>query len=744
MSSLPFARSPLALLVASLFCAPVLAQANDAGGVAQATGQTAAKSQTVATKVHQPVTVTGRAETATVLEQDLEQKQPENLRDALQDISSLSVINMGHGQMGDIEIRGIGGSSGMMGAGANRVTMEVDGMEVSQSFNFGHDMRFGREYIDPADLKSIDVDKGPGAAGLAGAVRLRTKDPVDYLREGKDFGGNAHLGGRTDERSLNAGVTLAARLGEGSSAMLSYTRRSYHEVVNSGGEAGTGPARTLSNPLEATSNSLSAKWVYQPSRDHRLTLGYQHFDTRRDTTLLSDYGTRRTAATVTTTHGKTNRQDSQRDALMLRHDIHAATAWFDTASWQLSLQRTASEGSTWTDATSSRLRPRVTAPVRSQSTSANEFTSQNLALRADFDKTLGDAGLRHHLSYGIRLSRSETDMDTSRVAVSGNLRSERNLEYFPSSTQWQIRLNAADRISFGDGAWSVTPSVNVTHIRVNPTLEVLNTPQPGTGKYAKTAVGGGLRVDWRVLPAQVLSLAVNRSTRLPGYGETNAQDYGHWIGRPNPNLKPERADGIELSWASRTGTLHQKTTLFYNRYTNLIDVDCGPNFSADVCEVYNNPGKQTAYGLEWDGRYQLSDLLGGGLARGLTLGGGLSWVKGKAAGQPRARIDPPGGYLALGYDHPSAHWGMDARLRFAAAKKAKDLPRGISPLAGWGTLDLTFYFTPVKDMKVNVGIYNVFDKRYAKWSRVRGQSPADYIRYTEPGMNVGINLRYQF
>ncbi|EJS91989.1 PfhR, partial [Pasteurella multocida subsp. multocida str. Anand1_cattle] len=74
-------------------------------------------------------------------------------------------------------MRGMGSSREIFATGANRVTMELDGMDISPSFYFGHSSRHGRQYFDPSDLKRVEIHKGPNSQGVAGHVRFQTKDP---------------------------------------------------------------------------------------------------------------------------------------------------------------------------------------------------------------------------------------------------------------------------------------------------------------------------------------------------------------------------------------------------------------------------------------------------------------------------------------------------------------------------------------------------------------------------------------
>lgn len=747
MKKLASLAAPLPVVLAASLCCMSVAQAQSAGVKAASEGQAAHEGKTAlsATPAAPPaagtlpqVTITDRG-APTVSAKELERKTPRNLRDALEDVTSVNFIGTGGGQLGDIEIRGMGGMSGTMGTGSNRVQMEVDGMEISQAFNFGHNMRFGREYFDPSDLKSVSVSKGPGANGFAGNVQFRTKDPEDYLQPGQRFGGEARAGYRGDETNRHAGVTLAGRLGDGSSALISYNRRDYRELKNKGGVAATGSARTRSNPLDAVSNSLNGKWLFQPNRQHLLTLGFQHFDTDRDTNLLSGLTTSTRRGVTTQVRASTNSQKNQRNALSLRHDLDMLTAMFDAATWQLSLQHTKSEGLNFTD---SLITTAATGQSRvQQAYSNNDFTVKSVALRADFDKRLEQGGLRHGISYGLRLQHSETDMNSPRASgTPGSTPNFTNQKFFSKTKQWQMRLHVADRVQLGQSGWSVTPALNVTHIHIKPQSIGSQTAPGSDRKYSRTVAGGSLRLDWQLTPQQLLALNLSHATRLPGYGEVGAQSYGHWATRPNPDLRPETAQGLELSWSSRSEVGHQKTAIFHNRYRNLIDVDCGPNYSASYCTIYNQKGRSTAHGLEWDGVLHLSAL---GLPRGLSVGGGLSLVKGKDGdGDPRGRIDPYNGYLSLRHDSPDDTWGFDLRVRFAAAKKASDLPTGVNPLPGWGATNLTAYYSPAKNVTLSGGIYNVFDKQYAVWARARGQS--NYARFTEAGRHFGVHLRYQF
>ncbi|MDO4705179.1 MAG: TonB-dependent receptor [Comamonadaceae bacterium] len=721
-----FARKPLALLIAHMCCTCAFAQTG-----ATATAATAAK-----TDAAQLPTVTVRAQqlpqTTVIGQEHLDKAPPKNIRNVFDDTPGVDFSTM-TGVLGDIEIRGMGGIGGGMGVGSDRVTIELDGMDISQSFSFGHSMHYGRQFFDPADLKQVSVHKGPGANGLAGNVQFRTKDPSDYLRPGQRLGGDVRAGYSGDTRDVAAGFSLAALIDERQSASLSYTRRSYHELDNKGGLDIDGPKRTKSLPVDGHSNALTGKWVLQPSRDHKLTLNAQYYGAHSDIDRRNALGTTTSRRGSTTTHSYTEERKNTRRALSLSHDAHAPNALFDDMSWQLSMQKTRRQNISINDRTGP-------TGTRASTTDNNYFETSAYTLKADFDKAIAPAGanLRQEWSYGFKLQHSEAELDLHRTT--GTRTS--NPTYFPRNKQWQASLHAANRLSFGDSGFSLTPSAKVAHIRIDPALDK-GKPVEGTQKYNQTTAGGGLSLDWRLHENHLLSASLQRGTRLPAYGETNGQGYGHWPSRPNPDLKPETATGLELAWSSFGAIGQQKTTVFHNAYSNMIEVDCGNYGQDDICTVFNEPGRTKTHGLEWEGSLNLGAL---GMARGLHLEGALAYAKGKQQdGLPLLRVSPLHGHVGLRYAEPGDRWGGQLKLKWASKKKQGDLPSSrYTPLPGYGVLDLTAYYKPTANLTISGGIYNLGDKRYATWNRARSNTQPDYSSYTEAGRYFGVNLRYQF
>ena len=148
--------------------------------------------------------------------------------------------------LGDIRIRGLGG---------NRVRIQTDGIPVSDAFSIGSFSNANRNFVDLDTLKRVEVVRGPtsslyGSDALGGVVSFITKDPSDYLEEGKDAYFGLKLGYEGSWDGLFGGAT-AAFGGERWSGLVAVSHRQGKETENQGDVGGEGSARTQPNPQDA-------------------------------------------------------------------------------------------------------------------------------------------------------------------------------------------------------------------------------------------------------------------------------------------------------------------------------------------------------------------------------------------------------------------------------------------------------------------------------------------------------------
>ena len=133
-------------------------------------------------------------------------------------------------------------------------------------------------------------------------------------------------------------------------------------------------------------------------------------------------------------------------------------------------------------------------------------------------------------------------------------------------------------------------------------------------------------------------------------------------------------------------------------------------------------------------------------------------------GRPLTSINPDRGVLGLSWQ------GLDQRLRLtgvlthALAKKRKDAVattditgQASEPFLSdaYTVFDLFGSLRINDHLKVNAGVYNLFDQRYYQWARIRDVSRGDFYlygyatedgigRYSEPGRNYRVNVTWTF
>lgn len=161
-------------------------------------------------------------------------------------------------------------------------------------------------------------------------------------------------------------------------------------------------------------------------------------------------------------------------------------------------------------------------------------------------------------------------------------------------------------------------------------------------------------------------------------------------------------------------------------------------------------------GLELKGRLELETF---GAPRGLYAKGLVAYAHGRNedTGEPLNNVSPLTGVFSLGYDAPSQRFGTELDWTLVQRKKRVDdsnfnAPDGTSKQfksPGFGVLDLTAYYQLADGLTINLGVFNLTDKKYWLWEDVRGYdtvgeaavlAPANLDRLTQPGRNYSLNL----
>jgi len=240
----------------------------------------------------------------------------------------------------------------------------------------------------------------------------------------------------------------------------------------------------------------------------------------------------------------------------------------------------------------------------------------------------------------------------------------------------------------------------------------------------------------------------------------------------NPDLSAEKSLNVELGyrWSSERAQLG--LSVFRDRYDNFIEYSTltqqipggfrttatGPVLYQRAYTMPTNAGQVTVKGAELEGRVQFNDAWSARLA--------ASYSEGKKQnGDPLESIVPASAVLGVRYA-PSAAWNVTAAVTHAAAKHADDAyttaangtvstPAWVDKADGYTVLDLFGSWNLSEQWRLSAGIYNLTNREYYLWQRVRGVYQGSntlygYVndegigRYSEPGRNARVTVGYSW
>ena len=629
------------------------------------------------------------------------------------------------------------------GLGGDRVLIITDGVRAPDGFTFGA-QAVGRGGYGDLDLfRKVEILRGPASAlygsdGIAGAVSFTTKDPVDFLEPGQDFGGRARAAYGSADESWAESLAFAGR-GGSVSGLLAYSRRDSEETETKGDIDAIGPTRTTANPMDLSSNAILGKLVWDVAANHSLRLTYDHFDSDMSAEVLSGI----TASTLQLTAEDVT--DRDRIGLDWRFDAafgldagYVAAYWQDAETRQFTFE------------------DRNPAVDRTRD---NGFDNRVVGLAAQGEKSVLAGGTEHRLVFGADWS--ETRQDGIRDGTVPPMGETFPTRPFPQTDYTLAGAFIQDEIVLMDGKLTITPALRYDGYELTGRDDALFpgtvadqsdgrfSPKIGAVYWATDTFGGyasyaeGFKAP---SPMQVNNFFSNLA-----FGYTSA---------PNPDLKPETSRSFEagLRWRDVNafgGTASLQTTAFASDFDDFIlrTVVSGSFTPADPAVYqYVNIRSVEVKGLEVRGRVNWDN--------GFGLEAAASYADGKqddGAGETAlASVDPIKVVLGLKYDDPNDRFGGQVIGTWSDRKDAADTDAlgcyNADPALGcyvgddFAILDVTGYWNLSDRVTARIGVFNVFDETYSWWSDVAGVSNTSLVKnaYTQPGRNVAVSLALRF
>ncbi|MDH1254204.1 TonB-dependent hemoglobin/transferrin/lactoferrin family receptor [Comamonas thiooxydans] len=632
----------------------------------------------------------------------------------------------GRDQNSGFNIRGLEG---------NRVLMLVDGVRLPRSYTFSANA-FGRDYLDLGLVQRVEILRGAvpalyGSDGMGGLVNFITVQPSDLLKDGKTIGGRVSASYDGSDNGKRLGATLAGKASDEWSWLLSAGVGRSSALENMGSNNTVGALRTTPNPEKDKSHSLLGRLVYTPSAVQKHVFTLENVDKRADYDLLSAR-----SATVS---------DSQAETTMKRWRATWQGQWqqLDTAlADELKLMASYQSSSSREFVTETRTPPLA---YRERDVTYDEAALQ---LHAQAGKTLRwSNGLSGKLSYGVDYLRGKVVNEQNGITPPAG--ESFPLKRFPDTTETSTALFAQAELHYG--AFSLTPGLRAEHYSIKP-------KQQGFGGTAvsnsDSAVSPKLGAMFQMNDAWSVYGNYAAGFRAPNAGQINAffeNPFMFYKSIPNPDLKAEKSNTFELGLRGRMSALRLDAAVFTGRYKDFIQDQ------VQVAGEYgdrNNPATFQSVnlnrvhisGFELKADYDWGRFAGGNWRTNAAYG----YTKGtdKSTNKPVDTISPQQLVLGVRYDRSTV--GVQLSASHWAGKKDKDAPDlssgrpFLSPSAT--VLDLSAQWRIRPGTRLNVGIYNLTDKKYSRWADVRGLSRTTQIAdtYTQPGRNVRVSLVQDF
>lgn len=605
-------------------------------------------------------------------------------------------------------------------------------------------------------LSAVDILRGSdssrvGSGALGGAIVMRTLEPEDLIGEGKDWGGVAKTGYDGQDRSFNGSLAVAKRI-EQTSILFQAGYKRGHETKNQGTSDITGSSRTLPNPLDSTQSNFMVKVRQELEGGHRIGFTAERFSLEKDVDLL------------TLVNGTSYRagfydgfDDTRRERLSVDYNYLApsadsfVTSANLTAYWQRLIKDSGSNATRFSTSGA----PTSWAYDRENETSESSFGLTGSAL-----KEIDAGSVKHNIRLGGNVNFFNYDQMVTSIGGTSATSSNTSQQDVPNVDGVRLGLYLDDRIEFAETGFALTPGVRLDWYQYSPTNADAFQNNTGYNYFGMPDKKNGFRLSPKLLATYQatdhleLFAQWSMSYRAPTLTElysnfTNvAGGYGV-VG--NEDLKDEIGNGFELGASYNEGGFSGKVTAFHNQYKNFINETVSYTsqypagyFSQFMINSWENLDRVQISGVEVKARKDFDN--------GIFIHGSLSYAYGKdkATGDFIRTVAPFKSIVGVGY--AQEQWGAEVTGVFAAGMR-DDNTANTFDAPGYGLFNLTGWWEPeqTKGLRIQAGIYNVFDKTYYNAVGVRDINPNSASStnqpvafYSEPGRTFKISLTQKF
>ena len=648
-----------------------------------------------------------------------------------------------------------GGNQGfsIRGIGGNRVLTVIDGVRSNDIYAAGPSS-YGKDSFEIDNLKSVEIIRGPasvlyGADAMGGAVILRSKQAMDYVRADNGSYFNVLASGADADDQYKLGATAAFQAGDIGLLARMTRRESSESDVNGPGSL---------NPQDGESNNVLVQASWALAAGHELIASVESYGEENDLFLLSDQA----SPSVNSSNGF---DETERRRFGLQYLWQGESALADDLQFIWNRQTTDALQNTIQERTSfSFINP--TDPTTFGGTLALrntdfEFNQETTAFNLNVRKQLNLAGASHSFAYGLNHDRTETERPRNRCET--NLSSSMVTctiaafpfappEVFPNKTfpdteTTRFGVYFQDEIVIGDTGLTLIPGVRYDRYEMDPNL---NDAISGVGDIANF---GGFSVTAVDTSETSLSLGtlydINDTYSLfaqyaegyrpPNFDEANQAFVNLGFGYatiPNPSLQAESSQGYEFGLRADLDNAYISFAVFHNDYEDFIQ----SNFVGTQGNIRlfqdTNIGEAEIRGAELLANFYINDQW--------QMRSSVAYARGddEANNMPLDSIEPLQGVFALSYTAPSDAWGGEVILT-AVGEKDRVSESTAVIADSYALVDLLGHVNLTETATLRLGVFNLFDEEYARWANIQGLD-ATSVTAIQNAQQPGTNFRVAF
>jgi hemoglobin/transferrin/lactoferrin receptor protein len=629
-----------------------------------------------------------------------------------------------------VSIRGIGG---------NRVALEIDGVPLPEQFDIGNFSNATRDFLDAGFVEQVEILRGPasalyGSSAIGGVVAVRTPMPEDLVTIGTG-GGLGRIAYSDADRSY-AGQSLVAA---GDNRLGFIAGASWR----SGEDADAAADKDSLDNRSYRRRSAIVKVVGEPVEGHEWQVGVRHQQTDVESDLKSMLGSGRFRSTT-----RLEGDDASRlNVINARYTISPTSSWLD----RVSISAYRSDAQLQQDTLDERLAAMTPVMIERRFSYGQVTDGVEVNLQSKF--SAGSAS--HQLGIGVEWQQRRTDemrhgLQTGLedgAATTTVLGESFPVRDFPLSRtqEWGAYIEDAVRIgrwtaiaAIRTDTYDLDPEPDTIYREDNPYTEVVSIEE------SEWSPKFGLIYHWS--DATDIYLQYARGFRAPPFEDANiGLDIPMFNIRaiPNPDLRSETSDGVELGARWQGASTDLRLSLFRTRYDDFIEtkVRLGADpATGTILFQSQNISEATIEGVE---ARLLANLSGGLNSFSLEASASLSRGDNEDTGLPLNSVGP--GQAVVGARWTSSDDRKRLRLLATMSRSASRLDESSGELykpAGYAVVDLLYSQQLSDRVRVDAGLFNLLDKTYWNWADVRGFAATDPVINTlsRPGRGFSLGL----